>query len=55
MKQLHRNRIWEMVARGLANKTKLIIPKDKKQLTQVIDPDEIIKDFKESIQKAAAD
>jgi len=55
MNQLHRDRIWKMVIKGLADKTKLMNPEDNEHQTQVIDPDEIIKGFKESIQEIATD
>lgn len=55
MNPMHRNRIWEMVFRSLTDKTKFQISKDNKEQKQIVDHDEIIKGFKESIQKSVSD
>ena len=55
MNQMHRNRIWEMIIRSLSDKSRSYILKDDEQKKQVIDPEEIMKGFKESIQKSAVE
>lgn len=52
MNQLHRNRIWEMIFRGLAEKNDFHIVKDETKKNPVLDPDEIVRGFKDSIQKS---
>lgn len=55
MNQMHRNRIWEMVFRSLTDKTKLHVPKNSDEPKPVVNPDEIIKVFKESVRKSLSD
>jgi hypothetical protein len=55
MNQMHRNRIWEMIIRSLSDKTRCYIQKDDEQKKQVINPEEIMKGFKESIRKSTTD
>lgn len=55
MNQMHRNRIWEMIIRSLPDKTRCCIQKNDEQKKQVIDPEEIMKGFKESIRKSVSD
>jgi hypothetical protein len=55
MNQMHRNRIWEMIIKSLSDKNRSYIPKDDEQKKQIIDPEEIMKGFKESIQKSTTD
>ena len=55
MNQMHRNRIWEMVFRSFTNKTKLHVPQNTDEPKPVVDPEEIIKVFKESVRKSVSD
>lgn len=52
MNQWDRNRIWEMIFRGLAERNEFHIEKDEAKKNPIIDPDVIVRGFKNSIQKS---